>query len=162
MALQYLTLIHVLISLMGIASGFGAIAGMLAGRVFRIWTAVFLATTVATSVTGFFFPFRGFLPAHGLGIISLVALAIAIYALYVRRLVGAWRVSYVVSAVVAQYLNFLVLIVQMFAKVPEMKALAPTQTEPPFMVTQLVALAVFVVLGLLSLKKFHASLTPEV
>ncbi len=147
---------------MGIASGFGAIAGMLAGRVFQIWTAVFLATTVATSVTGFFFPFRGFLPAHALGIISLVALAIAIYALYARRLVGAWRVSYVVSAVVAQYLNFLVLIVQMFAKVPEMKALAPTQTEPPFMVTQIVALAVFVVLGLLSLKKFHASLTPEV
>ncbi len=85
---------------MGIASGFGAVAGMLAGRVFQIWTAVFLATTVATSVTGFFFPFRGFLPAHALGIISLVALAIAIYALYARRLVGAWRVSYVVSAVV--------------------------------------------------------------
>jgi len=129
--------------------------GLLTGRRLNGWTALFLASTVATSVTGFFFPFHGFTPAIAVGIISLLLLAVAIFARYGRRLAGAWRWIYVVTAMVALYLNVFVLIVQLFQKVPALKALAPTQSEPPFLVTQLFALALFVVLTIVAAIKFR-------
>lgn len=150
-----LTLAHVLISLVGIASGFVVVLGMLRSNRSG-WTATFLATTVATSVTGFlFFPLQPLLPSHFVGMISLVVLAAAIYGLYTKRLVGGWRTIYVTCSVFALYLNFFVLIVQLFQNIPALNALAPTQSEPPFAVAQLAALVGFVVLGRLALKRFH-------
>jgi len=105
-----------------------------------------LASTVATSATGFFFPFRGVTPGIIVGIISLLLLAVAIFAQYFRRFVGAWRWIYVVTAMIALYLNVFVLIAQLFQKVPSLKALAPTQTDPPFVVAQLSTLLIFVLL----------------
>jgi hypothetical protein len=149
------TLIHVAISLAAIASGFIVLFGLLAGKRLDLWTAFFLATTVATSVTGFGFPIHGFTPGIGIGILSLLVLAVAIYARYARHLAGVWRRVYVVTAMTALYFNFFVLIVQSFQKVPALKALAPTQSEPPFVVAQLVALVAFVVLGTLAAKRFR-------
>jgi len=136
------------ISLIGILSGLVVMFGMLARKRFDRWTVLFLATTVATSATGFFFPFHGFTPAIGVGIISLVVLAVAILARYVRHLAGAWRWIYVVSASAALYFNVFVLVVQLFQKVPDLKALAPTQSEPPFAATQFIVLIFFVVLAI--------------
>jgi hypothetical protein len=119
------------------------------------WTALFLATTVATSVTGFGFPFTHLLPSHILGIISLIALAIAILARYSRHLVGAWRKIYVISAVIALYLNVFVLVVQGFEKVPALHALAPTQKEPPFAIAQLLVMLLFIVLTVFAAKRFR-------
>jgi|SRR5712692_5805534 len=149
------TLVHVVISLVGIGSGLVVLYGLLTGKRLDRWTAAFLATTVATSVTGFGFPFDHLLPSHKVGIISLVVLAVAILARYALHLAGAWRWIYVVCAAVALYLNVFVLIVQAFEKVPALKALAPTQSEPPFLVTQLVVLALFVVLGIFAVKRFR-------
>jgi hypothetical protein len=120
------------------------------------WTGLFLGTTAATSITGFLFPFHKFLPSHAVGIVSLLVLAVAIPALYVFHLVGPWRRTYVIGAVIALYLNVFVLIAQLFMKVPALKALAPTQSEPPFLVTQIVVLLIFMVLGFLAAKHFHA------
>lgn len=150
-----LLFLHVAISLVGIGTGFVVIWGLLAGKRLDTWTAVFLATTVATSVTGFFLPADRLLPSHVLGIISLVALAVAIVARYPRRMAGPWRLTYVITAVIAQYLNFFVLIVQSFLKVPVLHDLAPTQSEPPFAIAQLIALVLFVALGLLAAKRFR-------
>jgi hypothetical protein len=155
MILSIYTIIHVLISLIGIFTGLIALFGMLAGRRLDSWTKWFLITTTLTSVTGFFFPFRGFTPAIGLGIISLLVLAVAIYARYPRRLVGNWRWIYVVTAAVALYFNVFVGVVQSFEKIPALNALAPTQTEPPFKFTQLVVLAIFVVLGVIAAIRFR-------
>lgn len=151
------TLVHVFLSLVGIGSGFVVVFGLLAAKQLDGWTRVFLTTTVLTSLTGFLFPFHRLLPSHVVGIVSLVVLAGAIFALYVRRLAGPWRRVYAISAVIALYLNFFVLIAQMFLKVPALKALAPTQSEPPFLVTQLVALALFIVLTVFVTIKFRAS-----
>src|SRR5256885_15866732 len=142
------TIVHVLISLVGIASGLVVVFGLLTRKKLDGWTALFLATTVATSVTGFAFPFDHLLPSHKVGIISLVVLAVAILARYAFHLSGAWRRIYVVGAVVALYLNVFVAIVQAFQKVPALKAMAPTQSEPPFLVTQLVVMALCVALGI--------------
>jgi len=149
------TVLHVIISLMGIFTGFVVVFGMVAGRQHRGWTATFLATTLATSVTGFFFPIHGFTPALGLGIISVVILGCSYFALYGRRLSGAWRWRYVLTAVLAQYFNFFVLIVQSFQKIPALHALAPTQKELPFAVAQGAALLLFVVLGQLAVRNFR-------
>jgi hypothetical protein len=160
-ALQYFTLFHVFISLVGIAAGFGALAGLVAGKLLPRWTAVYLATTAATSVTGFFFPFNGFTPGIALGIVSVPVLAAASYALYVRHLAGTgMRAMFVIGAVLAQYLNCLVLVTQLFQKVPAMAELAPTQSEPPFAATQLVVLAAFVWLGYAAIRRFPAPLGP--
>ncbi len=152
--------VHVAISLVAILSGLVVLFGLLTRRRLDHWTSFFLLTTVATSVTGFFFPFHGFTPAIGVGIISLVVLAVAIFARYPRRLAGAWRWLYVISATFALYLNVFVLIVQSFQNVPALKALAPTQSEPPFLVAQLLALIVFVVLGILAAIKFRPAPVP--
>jgi uncharacterized membrane protein SirB2 len=155
MILRIYTIVHVVISLLGILSGFVVMGGLLNANPLNDWTAFFLVTTVATSVTGFFFPFQRLLPSHIFGIISLVVLAAAIYARYPGQLAGNWRWIYVVGALLAQYLNVFVLIVQSFQKIPALKALAPTQKEPPFLVSQLLCLIVFIVLGVLSVTKFH-------
>jgi hypothetical protein len=149
------TLVHMLLSLAGIGSGFIVVYGMLSGKRLDGWTAIFLATTVLTSLTGFLFPVEHILPSHVVGVISLVVLAVAILARYVLHLAGAWRWIYVVCAVLALYLNSFVAVVQSFMKVPALKALAPTQKEPPFLVAQLAVMALFIVLGTLAVKKFH-------
>jgi hypothetical protein len=149
------TFVHVLLSLIGIFSGFIVLIGLLTARRLKGWTLLFLATTVATSVTGFGFPFAHLLPSHIVGIISLVILTLAILALYFLHLAGAWRWIYVVTALIALYLNVFVLIVQAFLKIPVLHALAPTQNEPPFAIAQGAALLAFVILGVLAVKRFH-------
>jgi hypothetical protein len=150
-----LAFVHVLLSLIGIFSGFVVVFGMLTAEKLDGWTALFLWTTVLTSVTGFLFPFHGLLPSHVLGIISLLVLPVAIYARYSRQLAGGWRSTYVITAMIALYLNVFVLVAQLFMKVPALKAMAPTQSEPPFKMTQLVVLVVFVVLTIAAVKKFR-------
>ncbi len=147
------TLVHVLISMAGIGSGFVVMYGLLTGKRLDRWNALFLVTTVATSVTGLGFPFTHLSPAHKVGILSLVALAIAILARYALHLAGAWRRTYVVCASLALYFNVFVLVVQLFEKVPALRTLAPTQTEPPFLVSQLVVLVFFVLLTIVALKR---------
>ena len=142
-----LTFIHVLISLIGIVSGFVVLAGMFDSRRLESWTALFLITTVATSATGFLFPFTKLLPSHIVGIISLVVLVIALVARYAFRLKDSWRWIYVVTALAALYLNTFVLVAQAFLKVPALKALAPTGSEPPFLVAQAVVLVFFIYVG---------------
>jgi hypothetical protein len=142
------TLIHTLISLAGIVSGFVVLYGLLTGRRLPGVTAFFLTTTVATSVTGFGFPIVHFGPPHVIGILSLVILAVAIAARYTFHLAGSWRAIYVYTAVVALYLNVFVGVVQAFQKIPVLHAFAPHGSEPAFAVAQLVVLALFVVLAL--------------
>ena len=149
------TLFHVAICLIAIFSGFVVVFGMVGSKLCKGWTTIFLWTTLAVSVTGFMFPIHGFTPALGTGIISLAVLAFTFYALYAKKLFGGWRTVYVVTAVIAQYLDFFVLIVQSFQKVPALHALAPTQQEPPFAIAQGAALLLFIVLGVLAVKRFH-------
>lgn len=146
---------HVALSLVGIGSGFVVVFGMIGSKTCKGWTTVFLWTTLGTSVTGFLFPIHGFTPALGTGIVSVVALAFTFYAWYARKLFGGWRTVFVVTAVIAQYLNFFVLIVQSFLKIPALHALAPTQKEPPFAIAQGAALLLFIVLGVLATKRYH-------
>ena len=149
------TFVHGVISLAGILSGLVVLFGLIAGKRLDGWTALFLITTVATSVTGFMFPFHKLLPPHVVGAISLMVLAIAILARYSRHLAGGWRRTYVISAVIALYLNVFVLIVQLFEKVPALNATAPTQSELPFKITQVVVMTVFAVLGIFAAKGFR-------
>jgi hypothetical protein len=153
--LSVFTLFHVVISLAGILAGFVVVYGLITAKRLDGWTSVFLWTTVLTSVTGFFFPFHKLLPSHILGVLSLIVLAIAIFARYSRKLAGGWNRAYAISAVIALYLNVFVLVAQLFMKVPALKALAPTQTEAPFKVAQLVVLVLFVVLGILAAVRFR-------
>ena len=158
--LATLTLVHVLISLAGIAIGFVVLFGLIAGKRLDRWTTWFLTTTVATSVTGYFFPVHMLMPSHIVGAISLVVLALAIYARYSRQLAGGWGSTYVVGATLALYLNVFVLVVQLFLKVPALKALAPTQQEPPFAIAQGILFAVFIVLGIAAVRKFRIEPLP--
>ncbi|HZW81336.1 MAG TPA: hypothetical protein VFF50_12760 [Candidatus Deferrimicrobiaceae bacterium] len=149
------TFLHVLISLVGIGSGLIVMFGFLTARQLNGMTGIFLVTTVLTSVTGFGFPFDHLLPSHMVGIISLLVLAVAIPARYLFHLTGAWRWIYVVTAAIALYLNVFVLTVQLFEKLPALKALAPTQKEPPFLVAQLIVMAIFVALTIVAARRFH-------
>jgi hypothetical protein len=163
MSVATFTVLHVVLSLVGILAGLVVVYGMLGSKPFDAWTALFLAITVLTSTTGFFFPRDKILPSHIVGVISLVVLAIAIFALYSRRLSGSWRWIYVASAVASLYLNVFVLVVQSFLKLEPLKALAPTQSEPPFVVVQGIVLVVFIGLGVWALRAFHpqpAALAP--
>jgi len=155
LSLSTFTTVHVIISLIAIATGFVVLAGMLGGKSQAGWVGWFLATTVLTSVTGFMFPFTGFLPSHGVGVIALVILAVSLLALYAFRLAGAWRSVFVVSALISLYLNVFVLVVQGFLKVPALNALAPQGSEPPFLIAQIVVLAIFVGLIVLAVKRFR-------
>lgn len=149
------TFLHVALSLVGIGSGLVVMFGFLTGKRLDGLTAVFLITTALTSITGFGFPFDHLLPSHKVGIISLVILALAIPARYVFHLAGSWRWAYVIGATTALYLNVFVLVVQSFLKVPALKALAPTQTEPPFLAAQLVVLIAYLGLTFLATKRFR-------
>jgi hypothetical protein len=153
MGLQAFTLIHVLISLAGIASGLIVMYGFFTNKGLDRSTTVFLTTTVLTDVTGFLFPFKGATPAFKLGMVSLLALAVAIVTRYPLRL--ASRKTYVIAACAALYFNVFVLVVQLFEKVPALKAIAPTQKEPPFAIAQVAVLVLFVVLTVLAVKKFR-------
>ncbi|MGE0041060.1 MAG: hypothetical protein AB7H88_16030 [Vicinamibacterales bacterium] len=154
------TLAHVVISLIGIASGGVVLAGLLQSRRLEGWTAVFLGTTVATSLTGFGFPATQVLPSHIVAGISLVVLAVAAFARYARGLSGGWRAVYVVSGGAALYLNVFVLVVQLFLKVPSLHALAPTGSEPPFAVAQTAVFAVFAGLIASAARRFRPVLAP--
>jgi hypothetical protein len=156
------TLIHVALSLVAIIAGLVVVGGLAAGKRLDGWTGVFLVTTVLTNVTGFGFPFATFLASHGVGIVSLVILPIVIYARYGKHLSGAWRRVYVVGGVFVLYLNVFVLLAQLFRRLPALIVAAPTQQEPPFLVTQLGALALFVWLGRAALKGFAADSTARV
>ena len=157
LSLSAFTLLHVIISLAGIGSGFIVLYGLLNSKRLDGWTAIFLTTTVLTSVTGFMFPFEKLLPSHIVGALSLVILAIAIFARYSRRMTGAWRGVYVITAAIALYLNCFVAVVQAFLKVPALHAMAPHGSEPPFLVAQLIVLAIFVWLTYRAAKRFHSA-----
>jgi hypothetical protein len=162
LSLAAYTAIHVILSLVGLVTGLVVLWGLLGGRRLDGWTGVFLATTVATSVTGFGFPFERLLPSQVVGAVSLGVLAVAVVARYPLALRGAWRGVYVVSAVLALYLNAFVAVVQAFLKVPTLRALAPAQNEPPFVVAQMLVLLGFVVLGGLATLRFRPrSSTPS-
>ncbi len=154
--LAVFTLFHVALSLVGIVTGFVVLFALLSAKQLNGWTATFLWTTLATSETGFLFPFYKFLPSHGVGIVSLLVLGVTIAALYVFHLAGPWRRTYVIGTVIALYLNVFVLIAQFFMKIPALKALAPTQSEPPFLGTQVVVMLIFIFLGVLAAKRFPA------
>ncbi len=155
MILEIYTIIHTLISLVAIFSGLVVVLGLLGSKRLDGWTKWFLITAVATTVTGFFFPFHGFTPAIGLGIISLPFLALTIFARYPKHLAGSWRWIYVIGAVICLYFNLFVAVVQAFEKIPALHALAPTQSEPPFKLTQLVLLLVSALLAIVAAIRFH-------
>jgi hypothetical protein len=148
---------HVVLSLVGIASGVVVLYGFLTSRLFGRAVSVFLITTIATSLTGFLFPFREFLPSHAVGILSLIVLGLAVRARRNFLRDGSWRRTFVVTSVIALYLNVFVLIVQSFLKVPALNALAPTQSEPPFQMTQFTVLLIFLGLGFRAAKRGAAS-----
>ena len=158
LSIENFTILHTAISLIAIASGLIVLAGMLRARRLPGWTAVFLVTTILTSVTGFMFPINGLTPAIVFGLISIVILVIALAALYLKHLSGAWRWIYVTTALMALYLNVFVLIVQSFQKLPALQKLAPTQSEPPFLIAQAVALIAFLILGAMAARKFRPEL----
>jgi hypothetical protein len=149
------TALHVVLSLFGIGSGLIVVFGLMGNRQLPAWTAVFLTTTAATSVTGFLFHSKSLGAPHVVGFISLVVLAVAVGALYRMKLAGVWRAIYVISAVLALYLNVFVGVVQAFQKISALHALAPTGSEPPFAAVQLMALVVFVGLAVLGVKRFR-------
>jgi hypothetical protein len=157
LSLETFIVVHVIISLAGIASGLVVLHGMLKGEPRGQWTMLFLTFTILTSVSGFGFPFAKLLPSHITGIVSLVVLAIALFALYAFRLDGMWRWIYVVASMTALYLNVFVLIVQAFQKVPALNALAPNGSEPPFVIVQAVVLLIFVALTVLAAKRFRSA-----
>lgn len=150
------TLLHVALSLVGIIAGLVVVGGLVAGKRLDGWTGIFLATTVLANVTGFVFPFVTFLPSHGVGILSLLVLPVVIFARYGKHLMGPWRGAYVAGAVLALYLNVFVLVAQLFLRLPALRVAAPTQQEPPFLVSQLAVLVLFVWLGRAALQGFPA------
>jgi hypothetical protein len=157
MTLATYTLVHVVLSLIGIAAGLVVMYGLLTGKGLDGWTGLFLATTLATTVTGYGFPVDHLLPSHIVGFVSLGALAAAIAARYSFHLSGGWRRTYVLGAVLGLYLNVFVAVVQSFEKISALHALAPTQSEPPFAIAQLLVLAIFIVVGVLAWKRFRAT-----
>jgi hypothetical protein len=155
LSLVQFTYLHVFMSLIGLGAGIFVIFGLLTSRRLSILTSLFLITTIGTSLTGFLFPFKGMSPGIILGILSMIALIVAIVGLYVCKLAGAWRGIYVVSVCVAYYFNFFVLISQSFDKVPALHAIGPSEKSPGFMITQLAVLLIFILLTARAVKKFH-------
>ena len=155
--LPMFTLIHVVISILGIIAGLVVVGGLIGGARLDGWTALFLAATILTSATGYGFPTAKVTPAQIVGGVSLAILAVCLAARYWKRLEGGWRTTYVVSAVAALYFNVFVLVVQLFAKTPALAQLAPAQQEPPLVVTQFLVLALFVWLGWAALRGFRTA-----
>ena len=154
-ALALFTLFHVAISLIAIAGGFFITYGFLISKRLDRWNATFLIFTAATSITGFLFPYHGFTPGIGVGILSIIILGLAIFARYARKMSGPWRWIYVVTAMIAFYFNFFVLVAQSFEKIPALHDLAPTQSEPPFKLAQLCLLIIFATITIICAIKFH-------
>ena len=155
MDITTLTLVHTVISIVAIAAGLVVVGGLIAGVRIDGWTGIFLVTTALTSITGFFFPFTQLLPSHWVGIISLLILPFVIAARYWKHLRGVWRGTYVVGTVLVLYLNFFILLVQLFRRIPALIVAAPKQTEPPFVLTQLLVLALFAWLGFAAFRRFR-------
>jgi hypothetical protein len=155
MSLETFTILHVVIGLIAIVTGFVVVIGMIDGKRLPGWTALFLLTTVLTSLTGFLFPFGGITPGIIVGILSSVLLVVALFALYIRHLTHAWRWIYALTAIAALYLNVFVSIAQAFQKIPFIRALAPTQSEPSFLVAQGLALGIVTVLGIFAVMRFR-------
>jgi hypothetical protein len=149
------TWVHVIISLIGIVAGLIVLRGMLSANRLGLWTAIFVVATALTSITGFGFPFERLLPSHWTGIVSLAVLLVTVLARYAFRMRGAWRSAYVITAIVALWLNVFVLVAQLFNKIPALRALAPTQSESPFLIAQAAVLIVFVALAVAALRRFH-------
>ncbi len=147
--------LHVVISMIAIFSGFIVVGGMFSNAGLAGWTAFFLLMTILTNITGFLFPITVFTPALVVGTVSTLLLLVACYALYKEKLRGGWRAAYVVTAMIGLYLNVFVLIAQSFQKVSFLQPLAPTGGEPPFLIAQVTALVAFVLLGFLALRKYH-------
>ncbi len=160
MILSIFTLVHTLISLVAIFTGFVVLFAMLSNARVNTWTKWFLTAAIATTVTGFFFPFHGFTPGIVLGIITIPFFLAAVYARYSKGLAGPWRWIYVISALLLLFFNMFVAIVQSFEKIPALHALAPTQTEPPFKLAQLINLAFFAVMILVAAVRFHPGAAP--
>jgi len=158
MSLSLYTQIHVIISLVGIASGLLVAVGMIMARSSSAMTELFLATTILTSVTGFFFPFHGVTPGIVVGILSLAVLLLTLIARYGKHMVGGWRGTYVITAMFALYLNVFVLVAQCFEHIPSLHVLAPTGTEPPFKIAQGIVLVLFVLLTIVAYKKFRLAI----
>jgi hypothetical protein len=164
MSLSTFTTVHVIISLIGIASGIIVMFGLLGSRRMPGMTAIFLLFTILTSATGFLIPpllSEKLLPSHMVGILSLVLLAVTCFALYVEKLSGAWRSIYVVTAMTSLYLNIFVLVIQAFLKVPALHALAPSvpPSEPPFAILQGIVLVFFVIVIIGAIRRFRPMLT---
>jgi hypothetical protein len=157
LTLQAYTIFHVVISLVAILAGLIVLRGWLTARRLDGWTLIFLLFTLATSVTGFFFPFHGFTPAIGTGILSVVVLLVAFAGLYAFHLEGPWRWIYLVSAAIALYLNVFVLIIQAFLKIPPLHALAPNGNEPPFAIVQGIVLVLFVIGGFMAVRRYRTA-----
>ena len=150
------TLVHVLLSVVGIFAGLVVAGALIAGKRLDDWVNVYLVTTILTNLTGFGFPFVVLMPSHIIGVLSLLILPVVIFARYRKHLVGAWRRTYVYGIVVALYFNAFVLVVQLFRRIPALIVSAPTQKEMPFVVTQVIVLALFVWLGRAALRGFTA------
>ena len=157
MSLSAFTMVHVIISLIAIVSGFIVLFGLFGSHRLPGMTALFLLTTILTSVTGFLFPFDKLLPSHMVGIVSLIVLAIACFALYVMKLSGPWRRIYTLTAMIALYLNVFVLVIQSFLKIGPLHALAPSvpPSEPPFAVVQGIVLVFFVIAIIGAVRRFR-------
>ena len=162
MTLETFTVVHVVLSVVGIGAGLVVLVGLIAGRYLGVWTTLFLAATVLTCVTGFGFPVAHVLPSHIVGVVCLLVLVLASVALYARGLRGAWRAIYVVSAGLALYLNVFVGVVQAFLNVPALHALAPQQTEGPFVAAQLLVLALFILLTIAAVRRFGGAAVARV
>jgi hypothetical protein len=160
LSLSTFTEIHTVLSLVALVTGVIAVIGLIRAQRLRFWTALYLLTALATSVTGFGFPRTSFGPSHWVGVMSLAALALAVIARYVFHLRGAARWVYVLGAVVGVYFLVFVAIAQAFLKVPALKPLAPTLSEPPFAIAQGVALVAFVVLAVVAMRTFRPSRVP--
>jgi hypothetical protein len=157
MSTHVFTLLHVILSLAGIVSGLIAILGLIGNKFSSGMTGFFLVTTALTSITGFLFPIHGITPGLVLGVLSIFVLLVAVVALFVGKLTGGWRGTYVISSSLALYFNVFVLFAQLFAKVPAFKAIAPTQSAPAFGITQLLVMVVFILLTVRAFRQFRSS-----
>jgi hypothetical protein len=160
MSFESFTLLHVAISMVAIFAGFIVVGGMFSNQGLAGWTAFFLVTTILTNVTGFLFPFGAVTPALAVGVISSAVLIVALAALYLYRLDGRWRLIYVVTALTGLYLNVFVMIVQSFQKVSFLQPLAPTGSEPAFVIAQVAALIAFVLMGAMAAMRFQPPARP--
>ncbi|PJI42159.1 hypothetical protein [Ferrovibrio sp.] len=162
MYILILIILHTALSLVALATGPSVVADLLGSREREGMTKLFLATALLTSATGFLFPFTQLLPPHITALLALLVLAVTIPARYRYGLRGAWRWIYASGAVASLWLLVFVLIAQVFAKIPALRAAAPTQSEPPFAITQVVVLVVFIALGIAAARRFQPAVTPAI